>query len=98
MRTAAAAKKRARWWIPPPVVEWFEGKTELPIMTLIVPLCALIDDYWAAWVEVHPDAVKPADWPDWQYTAEQLRYARTFLTRSHPEWYWPGGRRPSRRR
>jgi hypothetical protein len=56
--------RKPRWWIAPPLEQWFRGERSIPIITaMAVPFRGQLDALWQAWIEIHPDAVRRADWP-----------------------------------
>jgi hypothetical protein len=83
----ATAEKRPRWWIVPEIEKWFRGERDMPISALTFPMNAQLDELWSAWVEVHPDAVRPADWPPWPTCDRERQEAAKYLTRRKPRWY-----------
>jgi hypothetical protein len=86
-RLRAAAAKRPRWWIPPPIEAWFAGERSIPITALSVPFCGVLDVLWQSWAEVNPGAVRPADWPPTTVSDGERRHALRQLTRYAPKWY-----------
>src|SRR5690348_13318887 len=83
----ARAEKRPRWWIVPEIEKWFRGERDMPISALTFPFNAQLDELWSAWIEVHPDAVRPADWPPYSVSALERREASQYLTPRKPRWY-----------
>lgn len=45
--------------IPKNIKEWFSGERKFTFYAHTYPYKAYLGEYWAAWLEEHPDAVKP---------------------------------------
>ena len=62
MTLRKSARRRRRTTlnaIPKNIAEWFSGSRRFTFFAYTLPDSARMDEYWAAWLEEHPSAVKP---------------------------------------